>query len=106
MNTSPSTIFDKYTDEQTLAKIVDYGTVGQMWQHSVETYANNIAIDGAQKATFAELDQQVALFRTVLVENGVGKGDKVGLLMPKCTEKKVQSILLLFVQVLLQLLCF
>ena len=86
MNTSPSTIFDKYTDEQTLAKIVDYGTVGQMWQHSVETYANNIAIDGAQKATFAELDQQVALFRTVLVENGVGKGDKVGLLMPNCLD--------------------
>ena len=86
MNTSPLNIFDKYTDEQTLAQIVDYATVGDMWAHSVATYPNNVAIDGAQKATFAELDQMVANFRTVLAENGVTKGDRVGLLMPNCMD--------------------
>lgn len=86
MNTSPLNIFDKYCDEKTLSQIVDYSTVGEMWQHSVACYPNNVAIDGAQKATFAELDKLVAQFRTVLVQNGVTKGDRVGLLMPNCLD--------------------
>jgi len=86
MNTSPVDIFDKYTDAETLSKIVDYSTVGEMWAHSVATYPNNVAIDGAQRATFAQLDQMAAHFRTVLVQNGVQQGDRVGILMPNCLD--------------------
>ncbi len=77
-----STIFDKYTDANTLARIVDYPTVADMWSHSVETYPNNIAIVDRGEYTYSALDEIVAKFRTVLKNNGVKQGDRVGMYIP------------------------
>ncbi len=77
-----STIFDKYTDEQTLAKIVDYPTVADMWVHSVKTYPSNIAVVDRGDYTFAALDEDVSKFRTVLKDSGVKQGDRVGMYIP------------------------
>ena len=76
-------LFEKYTDAQTFSKIVDYENVAQMWNHSVETYPDNIAvIDGENKLTYAELDAEVAAFRTVLRNAGAAPGSLIGILCP------------------------
>ena len=76
-------LFEKYTDAQTFSKIVDYENVTQMWAHSVETYPDNIAvIDGENKLTYAELDAEVAAFRTVLRNAGAAPGSLIGILCP------------------------
>lgn len=79
---SNENIFDKYTDAETLKKIVDYKTIGEMWQHSVSEYPDNAAIVDGVSTTYRELDESVQKFRTVLKENGVKKGDNVGVYMP------------------------
>ncbi len=78
-------IFKQYTDEKTYAKIVGYDCVSDMWEHSVKEYAENIALATAEeKITYAQLDSEVAAFRTVLKNGGVVAGDKVGVYMPNC----------------------
>lgn len=79
---SDAHVFDKYADERFLDRIVDYANVTQMWQNSVKTYPNNIAIVDEKEFTYLELDDQVARFRTVLIEHGVQAGDKVGIFAP------------------------
>ena len=37
-------IFRKYTDPETFEKIVDYASVTEMWNHSVEAYPDTPAI--------------------------------------------------------------
>ncbi|MBQ7408226.1 MAG: acyl--CoA ligase [Clostridia bacterium] len=83
--TNPN-VFDKYTDAKTLEKIVDYASVAKMWQKSVEQYPNNLALSCERQLTYAQLDLEVALFRTVLVQSGVKKGDNVGILAPNSIE--------------------
>ena len=74
--------FDKYTDKETLAKIVVYKSVAQMWAHSVKEYPNNVAIVDGTETTFAQLNEEVARFRTVLAQKGVTKGQRVAIYMP------------------------
>ena len=53
--------FEKYTDAETFSKIVDYSNVTEMWNHSVATYPNNIAIvDGVGKFPAKECPDSVA----------------------------------------------
>ena len=41
--------FQKYTDEQTFSKIVDYESITQMWTFCAKEYAESVAIvDGAE----------------------------------------------------------
>ena len=75
-------IFSKYTDEQTYAKIVDYKNVTQMWKHSVETYADEVALVDGETITYKQLDVEVAKMRAALQEKGIAAGDRVGVLMP------------------------
>jgi len=75
-------IFEKYTDAETFSKIVDYGNVTEMWQHSVSTYPNNVAIVDGKEYTYAELDREVSAFRTVLKNNGAVPGSLIGILCP------------------------
>ena len=76
-------IFRKYTDEETFAKIVDYDSVSQMWQHSVDTYPNHVALaDGETSVTYTELERQVSLMRGELLAKGVKSGDMVGVYAP------------------------
>ena len=73
-------MFEKYTDPQTYAKIVDWPNVTAMWQNSVKTYGENLAVeDGAESLTYAALDARAARIRGALKEQGIGRGDRVGL---------------------------
>ena len=74
--------FKKYTDEETFAKIVDYANVTDMWEHSVTTFGNSVAIVDGESHTYAMLDEDVAAFRTVLKVNGVAPGSLIGILCP------------------------
>lgn len=75
-------IFKKYTDEKTFSKIVDYESVSQMWEHSLNEYGNNIAVVDGESITYIELEQQVAVLRGELVSKGVKQGDCIGLFAP------------------------
>jgi len=84
---SNPTIFEKYTAAEEYKRIVSYKNVTAMWQHSVEIFANNVAlVDNGKTYTYAELDAEVASFRAVLVEKGVKQGDNVGVYMPNCAD--------------------
>lgn len=75
--------FEKYTDSDTYAKIVDYESVTHMWHHSVETYSDCVAIvDEGRRYTYKELEAEVAAFRTVYKENGAVPGSLVGIICP------------------------
>lgn len=71
-------VFRKYTDEETFSKIVSYESVSAMWKNSVASYAENTAIvfDGTEY-TYGQLESDAAKFRTVLLNAGIAKGDRV-----------------------------
>lgn len=76
-------IFKKYTDEATYNRIVDFESVAQMWQNSVSQYPNNLAVATAhEQLSYAQLDNQVARFRTVLAQANVQRGSRVGIYLP------------------------
>ena len=75
-------VFKQFTTEETFAKIVDYGTVSEMWQASLKSYPNNVAIVDGKSYTFLELENEVALMRGMLIEKGVKKGDVVCIYAP------------------------
>ncbi len=70
--------FAQYASKEVFEKIVEYPDVITMWQHSVSEYANDVAVvDDGKSYTFADIDADIANFRTVLKENGLKKGDVV-----------------------------
>ena len=75
-------IFQNYTDAESFAKIVDYPNVTEMWNHSVATYPNNVAIVDGKDYTFTALDAEVSAFRTVYATNGAQPGSLVGIFCP------------------------
>ncbi len=75
-------MFSKYTDSETLEKIVDYKSVSEMWTHSVAQYPDNTAIIAEQEISYVQLDKLVSHFRTVLANKGIAKGDKIGVYAP------------------------
>ena len=77
-----ATMFEKYTSKETFAKIVDFANLTEMWEHAVKTYGGNSAVVDGKDYTFAELDAEVASYRTVLKNAGVKQGDAVGILAP------------------------
>ena len=79
-------IFRKYTDAATFEKIVDYSCVTEMWEHSVKTYPDNVAVVDGRNYTYDEMDAAVAQFRALLAGKGVKAGDKVGIYLPNSVE--------------------
>ena len=75
-------IFGKYTDEATLAKIIDFNNVSEMWKNSVALYANDVAVVDGESVTYKQLDAEVQKMRAALKEQGVCAGDNVGVLIP------------------------
>ncbi|MBR5615884.1 MAG: acyl--CoA ligase [Clostridia bacterium] len=75
-------MFAKYTDAQTFAKIVDFANITEMWEHSVKAYGDKSAVVDGADYTYNALDAEVAAFRTVLKNAGVKAGDAVGILAP------------------------
>ena len=74
--------FEKYTDAETFAKIVDYPNVTAMWRHSVSAYATDVAIVDGEEYTYQALDREVARFRGVYREKGIAPGSLVAVLCP------------------------
>ena len=83
MKTAAAEIFKKYTDPETFAKIVSFGTVNEMWQRSAAEWSKDVAInDNGQAYTYAELDRDAALFRQTLKNEGITAGARVIVLAP------------------------
>ncbi len=72
-------VFEEYLNEKTKAEIVDYFTVVNLWKHSVMSYPDNPAVIDGATYSYREVEDAVALFRTVLVQNNLKKGDRVGI---------------------------
>ena len=78
MVTGTKEIFRKYHSAEVFEKIKDFSTVAEMWENSVKEYPDCVAIDyNGTKHTYAELDADVASFRTVLANAGLALGDRV-----------------------------
>ena len=74
--------FEKYTDKETFSRIVEFSSVTEMWNHSVATYPDNVAIVDGESYTYAALDAAVAGFRSVYRKNGVQPGGLIAILCP------------------------
>ncbi|MBR4907077.1 MAG: acyl--CoA ligase [Clostridia bacterium] len=73
MQTPSKEIFRKYTDEKTFERIREFTTVSAMWEHCVNEYPDAPAIvDEGKARSFAELEADVAGFRTLLKDCPVG----------------------------------
>ena len=74
--------FEKYCSAETLAKIIDYPSIGHMWQDCVSKYADLEAIeDAGQTYTYSMLDEDMGKFRSVLADAGLKKGDNIGIII-------------------------
>ena len=74
--------FEKYCSAETLAKIIDYPSIGHMWQDCVSKYADLEAIEYAgQTYTYSMLDEDMGKFRSVLADAGLKKGDNIGIII-------------------------
>ncbi len=71
--------FEKYTTSECFKSIVNYGTVVKLWSHSVSTYGSNIAIVEGQSYSYNDIESLVASYRTVLLNAGLAKGDRIGI---------------------------
>ena len=74
--------FEKYTDQKTFSKIIDFANVTEMWNHSVKEYPDNVAIVDGAEYTYSALDREVSGFRTVYRNNGLQPGSLIAILCP------------------------
>ena len=74
-------LFAKYTDPKQFGRIVEMDTVSEMWLKVSKEFADVIAIeDNGNKYSFAKLEEDISLFRGLLISRGLKKGDRVGVL--------------------------
>lgn len=80
-------LFVKYTGEENIKKIKCFDSINELWRESVELYKDELALqDPSRKLTYGELDIEVSKFRAVLRQNGINKGDFVGVFAPNSIE--------------------
>ena len=80
-------MFEKYTDQKTYSRIVDYDSISAMWNNCINDYANNIAInDNGKDYTFSSVEKDASFFRTTLIHNDLKYSDRVGALIPNSYE--------------------
>ncbi len=69
--TTNKDVFRKYTDAETFDKIIDYKNIGAMWEHCAKEYADTVAIiDAGREFTYADINTDVALYRSVIKSSG------------------------------------
>ena len=62
-------------------------SLGKMLTESTESYPENTAvIQGEKRLTYRELNRAACALGNHLRSLGLGKGDKVGIMLPNCTE--------------------
>ena len=79
-------VFDKYTDQGTLSRIVDYPNMTQMWRSCCRQFPDSPAIDDGRPYSFSDLDRLAAGVRGLLASAGIGRGAKVGIFMPNSVQ--------------------
>ena len=79
--------FAEYQTPEVFSSIRPFGTASEMWKSCVAKYAEKDAIvfDG-QTYTFAQLEADAAILRTVLANAGLKAGDRVSLFAPNSYE--------------------
>ena len=79
-------VFDRYTDPETLSRIVDYTDMTQMWRSCCRQYSDLPAIDDGRVYSYGELDVLASGVRGILASAGVEKGSRVGIFMPNSVQ--------------------
>ena len=80
-------VFEKYTSKEQFERIKCFDSVVELWNESVKEFPDEVALaDPNRKVTYQEIDNQVARFRAVLKNSGLGKGDIIGLYAPNTIE--------------------
>ena len=80
-------VFKKYVDEKQFARIKCFDSINEMYEHSIQEFSSDVALqDKDRQWTYAQLDEEVSKFRAVLKQNGLNKGDFVGVFAPNTLE--------------------
>ena len=86
MNYVIDRVFDRYAEPDTIARIVDYTDMTQMWRSCCRQYSDLPAIDDGRIYTYGELDGLAAGVRGILADAKVEKGSRVGIFMPNSVQ--------------------
>lgn len=74
--------FEKYCSPEILEQIIDYPSIPHMWQSCIKKYSELEAIEDAGKTyTYADLDCDMGGYRSILADNGLSKGDNIGIIV-------------------------
>ena len=80
-------VFANYTSKENIERIKCFDSIKELWETSVKEFKDDIALaDPNRKLTYAELEEEVAKFRSVLLSKGINKGDFVGVYAPNTIE--------------------
>ena len=80
-------VFANYTSKENIERIKCFDSIQQLWETSVKEFKDEVALaDPTRHLTYAELDEEVAKFRAVLISKGIKKGDFVGVFAPNTIE--------------------
>ena len=80
-------VFANYTSKENIERIKCFDSIKELWETSVKEFKDDIALaDPNRKFTYAELEEEVAKFRSVLLAKGIKKGDFVGVFAPNTIE--------------------
>ena len=80
-------LFIESTGLENIKRIECFDTVTELFEKSVKEFPNEVALaDINRRWTYAELNNEVAHFRAVLLEKGLGRGDVIGIYAPNTME--------------------
>ena len=80
-------LFIESTGAENVKKIKCFDTICDLWNESVQNYTDDLALaDLTRQFTYAQLDREVSKFRAILKQNGLNKGDFVGVFAPNSIE--------------------
>ncbi len=82
MITKDKSVFERFTDAETFARIIPCDSVSQMWKRSLSDYSGDCAIvDAGEKYTYSQIENDAAALRTLIKGDGTKQG-RVGLYCP------------------------
>jgi len=83
MKTQDRSVFAKYTDAETFAKIVEFDSVSEMWARCIENYSELCAIsDDGKQYSYAELENDAAALRTLIAAAPMPEKKRVAVYAP------------------------
>ncbi len=80
-------VFKRYTSEETFNRIKCFNSVVELWNESVKEFPSDIVLaDPTRNISYLELDEEISKFRAILKQNGLNRGDFVGVFAPNTIE--------------------